>query len=78
MGLVERKGTSAKITKKETGVQKFNPSKCGKKYVAFLKTIADNCRGNLTQINVWVSVRSVKLNQGTNTPTFITRLLHSQ
>lgn len=37
MGLVERKGTSAKITKKETSVQKFNPSKWGKKYVAFLK-----------------------------------------
>jgi len=27
MGLVERRGTSAKITKKEIGLQKFNPSK---------------------------------------------------
>jgi hypothetical protein len=30
MGLTERKGTSAKSTKKEIGPQEFNPSKWGK------------------------------------------------
>jgi len=36
MGLVERKGTSAKITKKELSLQKFNPSKWGKNVLCFL------------------------------------------
>jgi hypothetical protein len=36
MGLVERKGTRAKSTKKELGLQKFNPSKWGKNVSCFL------------------------------------------
>jgi len=35
MGLVERKGTSAKITKREISLQKFNASKWGKKMLCF-------------------------------------------
>ena len=35
MGLIERKGTSAKSTKKEIGLQKFNPSKWGKNVFFF-------------------------------------------
>ena len=36
MGLVERKGTSAKITKTEISLQKFNPSKWEKNVLYFL------------------------------------------
>jgi len=36
MGLVERKGTNAKIIKKEISLQKFSPSKWGKNVLCFL------------------------------------------